>query len=404
MAIVTGSAVGLFISIVGIVVSNASGAGAGGFVVPCFFICFGYSLAQSVALWNVVVGMISVWRVGQSVFNREPSPEGDVPIIDFDSVAMFQPSLFIGIELGFIVMGVMPEGIKLIVFTAMLSALTYFTSKKAVGRYQAECKAKETSLIPQKSAETKADPESKPLVPRKVSEIASPSYVPMDKIALNVVSFILLTTIHLVLGSKKNASIVGIKMCSTQYWVGLVLYFAALVGMLSFTYWYISAQRRRKVEAGVKFLPSEFEWNSTLVINTFLLAVLSGFFSSSYGVGGGIILNMVLIYKGVNPNVVTMTTMLSIIFICISTTTVYFINRIVPLDPYALVLIALTIPMTLVSSLWLKPRLQKHSSLILFVLTAALGLSAALVSLFGFYKAYFIDHNTRLWSFGHVCS
>jgi uncharacterized membrane protein YfcA len=101
--------IGLIICLIGILVGNAVGAGAGGFVVPCLFLCFGYSLAQAVALWNASTLLTAAFRVINSGIINEKHPEGDRPIIDFNSVLMFQPLLFIGIEIGFILMEILAE-------------------------------------------------------------------------------------------------------------------------------------------------------------------------------------------------------------------------------------------------------------------------------------------------------
>lgn len=368
---------------------------------PCLFICFGYNLAQSVAVWNAVYLLVSGWRVIHSVSNKEMSPEGNRPIIDFDSVLMFQPSIFIGIECGFIVMEVLPEGVKLVGFALMLATLTYFTMRKALVRYRQECVTMdESSPLTRKPA--KQAEEQQLAVMRGTQTLAEP-YLPVKKVLINFISLVLLTLSNLVLGSRHSASLVGIRVCSPAYWSGLVVYFGILILVLWFSYWYVKREREKRMFAGLEFLQSDFEWTRNLVLKTFALAVLSGFFSSSYGIGGGIILNMVLIYKGVDPNMVTMTTMLSIFFICVSTTIAYSIKHILPLDGYAITLIALSLPTTIVSYLWLKRPLQKHASVVLFVLTIALGVSAVLVVCFGFYKAYYIDHNDRVWKFGGIC-
>ena len=386
--------IGLIISCIGIVVGNASGAGAGGFVVPCLFIFLNYNLSQAVAVWNAVIVTISLWRIVNSIFTREKHPEGNKSIIDFNSVLIFQPSLFIGLECGFITMSILPEGIKLIGFFLMLSALTVFSFKKAYARLKTEKEVKEL-LVPCTSLEMGGNVEE--------MQNDREAYCPIKKLCLNALAFILLTTSHLIFGSPRAASLIGIVPCSKEYWCGLLIYFGLLLSLLYYSYLLVSEERMQNIKRGIKPLPSEFEWTFKLIIDTALLAIMAGFFSSSYGVGGGIILNMILIYKGVDPQVVTATTMLSILCICLSTTTVYYITHVLPLDIYSITIIIFALPLTIVSYMYLKKILQKHSSIILFVLAYALGVSAILVVLFGFYKAYYIDHNPNLWRFGSMC-
>lgn len=383
---------GLLISCIGIVVGNATGAGAGGFVVPSLFIFFGYSIAQSVALWNAVTLIVSTWRLTNAIRSKEKHPEGDKSIIDFNSVLIFQPLLFIGIECGFIIMTVLPEGIKLIIFSLMLGALTGFTFRKANARKRAEDAINQGLVEPIKVKNNQA-----------ISGDDSELYCPVKKLLLNLIGFILLTATHLLLGSPKAASLIGIELCSFQYWCGLLIYFSLLIGILYYSYNLITEERKQNIAKGIMPLPSEFEWTPSLISKTAALAILSGFFSSSYGVGGAIILNMILIYEGVNPEVVTSTTMLNLVCICLSTTTIYSITGILPLDIYAISLIILGLPLTIISYKYLKKVLQKHASIILFILGFALGISSILVAVFGFYKAYYIDHNTRIWSFGTAC-
>eukprot|EP00826_Nyctotherus_ovalis_P066994 TRINITY_DN9971_c0_g4_i2.p1 TRINITY_DN9971_c0_g4~~TRINITY_DN9971_c0_g4_i2.p1 ORF type:complete len:401 (+),score=59.03 TRINITY_DN9971_c0_g4_i2:151-1353(+) len=388
--------IGLVISCTGIVVGNASGAGAGGFVVPCLFIFLNYNLSQAVAVWNAVILIISLWRIGNSMLTREKHPEGSKSIIDFNSVLIFQPSLFIGLECGFITMSILPEGVKLIGFFLMLSALTAFSFKKAYARLKAENEAKKP-LLRTTSLEMGSS------IEEAQAQDESEAYCPVKKLLLNGLGFVLLTVSHLIIGSPKAASLIGIAPCSKEYWIGLFIYFALLLSLLYYSYQIVRKERAWNMERGIKPLPSEFEWTSELILNTALLAIMAGFFSSSYGVGGGIILNMILIYKGVDPQVVTATTMLSIIFICLSTTTVYSITHVLPLDAYSISLFIMTLPLTIISYGCLKKILAKHSSVILFILAYALGISAVLVLIFGFYKAYCIDHNPNVWRFGSMC-
>jgi uncharacterized membrane protein YfcA len=392
MVSITSGLTGLIISCVGIVVGNASGAGAGGFVVPCLFIFFNYSIAQSVALWNAVTLIVSTWRLTNAIRSKEKHPEGNKSIIDFNSVLIFLPLLFIGIECGFITMSILPEGVKLVIFSLMLLSLTGFTFRKAYARKRMEDSASKP-LITSVSTE----------INRIVSNYDPELYCPVKKLALNALAFIMLTSTHLLLGSPRTASIIGIKLCSFEYWCGLLIYFLSLLLLLYYSYRLIKRERAENIQKGIMPFPSEFEWTSNLIFNIAALSILSGFFSSSYGVGGAIILNMILIYKGVNPEVVTSTTMLSLVSICLSTTTVYSISGILPLDVYSISLLILGLPLTIISYRYLKKILSKHASVVLFVLAYALGVSAILVALFGFYKAYRIDHNTRIWSFDTAC-
>ena len=384
--------IGLAISFVGIVVGNATGAGAGGFVVPCLFIFFNYKIVESVALWNAVTLIVSGWRFIYALKSRERHPEGNKSIIDFNSVLIFLPLLFIGIECGFITMSILPEGVKLIIFTLMLFILTGFTVRKAYIKRRKESSAKE-SLIINVSIVTDS------VLLADEAEL----YFPVKKIALNGVAFLLLTATHLLLGSRKAASIVGIELCSFEYWFGLFIYFSLLILLLWYNYKLVKRERAKNIERNIMPLPSEFEWTVGLIRNIALLSVLSGFFSSSYGVGGAVILNMILIYKGVNPEVVTSTTMLSVVSTCLSTTAVYSISGILPIDVYSITLLVLSLPLTIISYKYLKKVLSKHGSIILFVLAGALGVSGMLIVTFGFYKENVIDGNKNIWSFGSAC-
>ncbi len=440
MPTLVAAAIGVLIAIVGIIVASITGAGAGGLVVPAFNIFLCYSLSESVSLWNIVVWLNSSYGVFLCAYRNERHPEGEhKPVIDFDSVLMFLPLLFLGVELGFILVDVLSEGVKMVCLSLMLICISVFTFFKAVDRYKLEStpgfgKGDGGELGLEFAWPEVASPSRRSMPPGLGSQPGSVAsspvrqrqslqqatwlptevekaaildregrYFPVFKTGLSILCVAVLTFFHLMIGTSKQKSVVGVTPCSSAYWWLISGYVASMVTILWVSYKILQNERRRKAELGIFPMLSEFEWTGEMVLKIAVFAILSGSFSVGFGVGGTLILSFIFVCKDVHPEVTTATTMLCIVYVCFSTSLLYSINRITPTDGFAILVMVMAIPLTILANARIREYVRGRASILLFVLFGALLVTSVVVVVFGSYKAHYLDRNTHFWESRRLC-
>lgn len=119
---------------------------------------------------------------------------------------------------------------------------------------------------------------------------------PPLKILFIVLQMCVFFLIHLMKGSGKTASLLSIKQCSSLYWILYVLYIpVAIVSTVMIARW-LCSQFQKKKNLHYKFQKGDLnlEESFSSVSKICLICAGSGLFSSLFGIGGGVILNPLL--------------------------------------------------------------------------------------------------------------
>lgn len=147
--------------------------------------------------------------------------------------------------------------------------------------------------------------------------------IPWKKLVVCLGIIIGITIHSIFLGGKGGPSVVGIKTCSATYWVLMVLLFPILFGIT----WFIARQLVQlyhlKRTCGFQFLNSDIEWTERRTYITMVVATCAGCLSSLLGVGGGMLINPLLLEMGVAPDCTAATSSLMILFTSISAVAQY---------------------------------------------------------------------------------
>jgi uncharacterized membrane protein YfcA len=142
--------------------------------------------------------------------------------------------------------------------------------------------------------------------------------IPIGKLILCFVILFGITLHSIFLGGKGGPSVVGIRTCSAPYWIVLWGIFPfLLIGS-----WFIGRdlvnRYHHKVRYGFQFLDSDIQWTPRLTYITMVVAVGAGVLSSLLGVGGGMLINPLMLTLGVAPDCTAATSSLMILFTAIS--------------------------------------------------------------------------------------
>lgn len=142
------------------------------------------------------------------------------------------------------------------------------------------------------------------------------------------VSWIIVFIISLLKGGRGARSIVGIKTCSSGYWIVTALAFPILFGFSFAVGLYMHIMHKKKERLGYQFIEGDIKWtlrNALLIPTMFLTA---GIVAGLLGIGGGMITGPLMLELGMVPQVVTATSSFMIVsFVrfksCITLTVLY---------------------------------------------------------------------------------
>jgi uncharacterized membrane protein YfcA len=116
--------VGLTATIIGLMLCAGGGIGGGGLLVPIYIVVMQYPVKHAVSLSNVTVFGGAVANTVLNVQKRHPIV--DRPLIDWNLLAVMEPSAMIGALVGAVVIQYLPD-VLVIAFLVLL--LGYVTSK-----------------------------------------------------------------------------------------------------------------------------------------------------------------------------------------------------------------------------------------------------------------------------------
>lgn len=295
------------------------------------------------------------------------------PLVDYHTALLLQPLTMGGSILGILLNRLLPDWLILIILIIVLIYTLYTTAIKfiKVWKHDATMRATERPVIvkledlkPEENGasaessetadtdevalevekvealETEAEQDNKLQEQKRAELEAKEQRIPWMKLGLCFIVLFLVTLHSIFIGGKGGPSVIGIQSCSTLYWVLLFLIFPCL-GVAS---WIIGsrmvADYHLKRQCGFQFLNSDIEWSPKRTYVTMAVSVGAGMTSSLLGIGGGMLINPLLLELGVAPDCTAATSSLMILFTALSAVAQYGIIGRIQWD-YAAVLFVL---------------------------------------------------------------
>ncbi|CAG9332101.1 unnamed protein product [Blepharisma stoltei] len=108
-------------------------------------------------------------------------------------------------------------------------------------------------------------------------------------------------------GGKGLDSILGFEQCSDWYWIYFAFFLAFLLLLCFLAEIYIVRKVKRKIELGYDFDEHDVKWNlkNSTIVST--ITILAGILASLLGLGGGLVMNPIMLNIGYRPEVSTST-------------------------------------------------------------------------------------------------
>uniref|UniRef100_A0ACD5WJH1 Uncharacterized protein n=1 Tax=Avena sativa TaxID=4498 RepID=A0ACD5WJH1_AVESA len=357
-------------------ISSAGGVGGGSLYVPILNIVAGLSLKTSTAFSTFMVTGGTLSNVLYTLVARGPGPDGGQPLIDYDIAVVSQPCLLLGVSVGVVCNVMFPEWLITALFSAFLSFATFKTYVAGMRRWRGETEAARRMMPEGEGAE-------EALMGRKGGGGAGHGCRWVDLVVL-VTVWLCFFVMHLFIGGEGAKGVFDMKPCGVAYWLITV---AQVPIAVAFTACIVHQKRKLQARNSqvVELAVAVKSRLDALPVYVFpVAALLTGVMSGLFGIGGGLLLNPVLLQIGVPPKTASATTMFMVLF-CASMSMVQFIILGVDGIVGALVYAAACFVASIVGLVVIEGAIRRSGrvSLIVLMVAAVLALSAVVIACSG---------------------
>jgi len=267
-------------------------------------------------------------------------PLANRSIIDYDLAFMLQPLSIGGTVLGVLLHDVIPSWLVLLLLLIVLLATTYRTAIKGYDLWKAESRvSREFSQVVQPNeieiiSLDEGDEQHPSISTSKELQdlINKESKTPWRLLAVQLGVIMMLLLFAIFRGSAHGVSIIGIKGCSTNYWLLAFGIFPILFLVSLFWARKLVSMNEYKEKLYYPFKQGDLHWtkNRTVVIS--LVALLAGIVSSLLGIGGGMVIVPIILELQVLPEVIVATSSFMILFTSLASVMQYIIQQELKLD------------------------------------------------------------------------
>ncbi|CAJ1938423.1 unnamed protein product [Sphenostylis stenocarpa] len=388
---------GTIVGFIGAAFGNVGGVGGGGIFVPMLTLIIGFDSKSAVAISKC---MITGGATATFFYNmKERHPTLDLPVIDYDLALLFQPMLMLGISIGVVFNVIFPEWmltVLLIICFAVISIKSFF---KGVETWKKETilkkEAQKNSRIDNngKSQDAEHCVQTGDLVKDNINQSTKKKVSIIENIKwkdLGLLFAVWIIIIALEIGK------VGILV----YWVLNLLQVPIAGGMSSY--------QAIRLYKGQRTISSKGDQQTKFgVLQLIMLCgcgALAGTIAGLLGLGGGFILSPLFLGLGIPPQVASATSIMAMTFSASMAVVEYYLLKRFPI-PYALYLVAVATVASLVGQHLVRKviAILGRASIIIFVLTLTLVVSAVLLGGVGVANIIKSIEDKEYMGFGNLC-
>lgn len=303
--------IGCILILVSSGLANAGGIGGGPIMVIILMTLFGFKAHQAVPISQLIIFGGSLIAIFIKVFLRHPIKVR--PLIDFDISLLLCSPILIGTSIGVMINLIIPQWLILILLTSLLFYISIDTTRTGLKIYKKENTTKtsvrmydpDTNVL---SSFGDLDPELQSIY------LTEAKTVPPKSVLMLVLLFLFVAFTSFVRGSSSFKSILGLELCSQGYWLFttfsfLILIIASLISGLMMKKKYI-----KKETLGYDFDTMDLAWTKKIIITVIIAGFIAGLAAGMVGVGGGIVMNPVMLRLGMRPEVSTATSSFMVLF------------------------------------------------------------------------------------------
>lgn len=276
-----------------VTISAAGGIGGGGVLVPVLMLSEelgphgAIPLSKLTIFGNAVCQLALNWRKSHAM-----RPER--PLIDYDTTLMLEPPTLLGTVIGVLLNRMTPKWLIALLLLAFLTITTWRTSSKAFKLYGKESAvlASRAALTPRALAKHREDENSKEA---RIAEArqGQPIQIPWPIIRQLALVWLLILSASI---ARRRAG------CGTAaYWVVLLGLGAAVAVTTRKTAHNFLARHTARVAAHYEYCEGDVVWDEFNVVRLPLGCVVAGVMAGMLGVGGGMVMQPLMLEIGLLP-------------------------------------------------------------------------------------------------------
>ncbi|KAJ8478172.1 hypothetical protein OPV22_021899 [Ensete ventricosum] len=357
-------------------VSSAGGVGGGSLFLPILNLVAALDLKAATTFSAFMVTGGSIANVLCNLFFTSRGAEATNPLINYEIALLSQPSMLLGVSLGVICNIMFPEWLITLLFAVFLACSTFRTCNAGVRCWHAETEETETTDGCRRERGVNGMEEAL-LGGAQRGRIRFP-WKDMVVLVMIWVCFFLL---HVLAGDKRGKGAINLKPCGVAYWF---ITFSQVPLAIAFTV-YVLYEKKNSHHQQVAAQDKAQVRIQTLPMFAFpLAALLTGVLSGLFGIGGGLLLNPVLLQIGIPPQTAAATSTFMVMFSASMTTVKYIILGMTQVDR-ASVYAVLCFAASAIGSMVMKGIVLKSGrvSPIVFTVAAVMAVSTTTIICYG---------------------
>ncbi|XP_040377331.1 sulfite exporter TauE/SafE family protein 5-like [Oryza brachyantha] len=375
-------------------VSSAGGVGGGSLFLPILNLVAGLGLKRATAYSSFMVTGGATSNVLHNLLctGGRGGRRSAAALIDYDIALLFQPCLLLGVSIGVVCNVMFPEWLITALFALFLAFCAAKTCRAGLKIWSSESRVATHLAAAAAGDATAHDRKEEPLLlPRGADAISSDGGAgagdagfPWKDVAVLVMVWLCFFVLHVFIGDKHGKGMIRIKPCGVAYWL---ITLSQVPFAVAFTAYIIYAKRKKQVvhdQEDGKTNPERSKMDTLPTLLFPLAAFVTGALSGLFGIGGGLLLNPVLLQIGIPPQTAAATSSFMVLF-CASMSMVQFILLGMKGIAEASVYAGICFVASAVGAVVIEQAIKKSGrvSLIVFLVTGIMALSTVIVTFFG---------------------
>lgn len=383
--------IGLIAVIIISALSNAGGIGGGAMIIPILLHNFSFKIVNAVPLSKVTILSGAVINI-LMIINKRHSNDQNKLLIDYKLACFIVPLILAGTMIGVMMTKALPPIFIFVTLVIYLVKTTRDTFKKAKSLYVTENEDKIKKIRAQYDSHNNisitsgttdgSQLEGSAIVnePSKIEEVRNSMVSLMSPykvhIAIALASYLLVVLSGLLRGGKGTSSIIGIPECSLSSWI---IFICAQILCFKASRLVYNREKLAVINASL-FTGNTLTLMRKLTFKSYIAGILAG----TLGIGGGIVINPVLISLNVEPQIAIAISSLVVLFTSMSTTAQFIIAGAFELDIAFYFIVTSAVGSVLGNMIINKLlAIYKRQSLIVFILCALFFASGVTLSIIG---------------------
>ncbi|PRP76052.1 hypothetical protein PROFUN_01768 [Planoprotostelium fungivorum] len=384
-------------------IAGSSGLGGGGLFVPILYLLCQFDAHEAVPLSKAMIFGGALANLLMNIPKRFPG-RPNITQIDYNVAAFMVPTVLAGTSLGVALNVMFPSWIILILLAVTLLITTWRMITKGVQKMREELKSGERQPLLNNASASEVN---------EVNPFESYEQKPLYRLIpfLLVLALLLIeayvVAMTLLRGSKSRPSIIGVKVCSPEYYgIFSALFAGCFIFLIILGTITLKKSRRREISLDSAGRTSQLtvRWNKKNMAGVTFGGFIGGILAGLVGIGGGMVSSPILLEIGVHPQIVVATSTFLIIFTSSTTTIQYLLFQKLPWD-YSIAYGVMTFFANILGNLFIDYLVKKYKKtfIIIFIVAAVVGASAVMLTVSGGITVYRSLRSGEVPLFGSLC-